>query len=70
MIERNERLVGAITGLSGGLRGILNVLHASVPRDAWVLGEDGRILAANTADEPPAGIVPEIRAAGHEPGRR
>lgn len=61
-IERNERLVGAITGLSGGLRGILGVLHMSVPRNTWVLGEDGRMLAANTAEEPPAQIVAEVRA--------
>lgn len=54
-IERNEKLVRAITSLPGGMRGILDVLRGSVPRAMWVLDEAGRVLAANPAGEPQTG---------------
>lgn len=57
-IQRNERLVRSISSLPGGLRGILTALRESVPENAWVLGADGRILAANTAGELPRGLSP------------
>jgi DNA-binding PucR family transcriptional regulator len=59
-IERNERLVRSISALPGGLRGILGVLRGSVPRNAWVLGVDGRVLATNTAGDPPEEFVSEV----------
>ena len=59
-IERNERLVRSISSLPGGLRGILGVLRRSVPRNAWVLGADGRVLATNTAGDPPEELVSEV----------
>ncbi|MBA2691648.1 MAG: helix-turn-helix domain-containing protein [Rubrobacter sp.] len=57
-IERNERFVRAISSLPGGMRGILDVLRDSVPRNMWVLDGAGRVLAANLADDPPADDPP------------
>ena len=56
-IERNERLVRSISSLPGGLRGILAALRRSVPKDAWILGAEGRVLASSAADDPPAEVV-------------
>lgn len=53
-IERSERFVRAISALPGGLLGLLGALRESVPRDAWVLGENGRTLAASATGEVPA----------------
>lgn len=65
-IERNERLVRSISSLPGGLRGILAALRRSVPKDAWILGAEGRVLASSTADDPPAEFV---RAMNVQAGR-
>ena len=61
-IGLNEKLVRSISSLPGGLRGILGVLRASVPRDLWVVSADGHVLATNAAaDTEPAGeLVPSI----------
>lgn len=59
-IERNERLVHSISSLPGGLRGILGVLRGSVPKNAWVLGADGRVLATNAVVDMPEELVSEV----------
>ncbi|MGH3087714.1 MAG: PucR family transcriptional regulator ligand-binding domain-containing protein [Rubrobacteraceae bacterium] len=56
-IERNEKLVRAISSLPGGMTGILDALRGSVPRNMWVIDESGRALAANSAGDPPAEIL-------------
>ena len=56
-IKRSERFVRAISSLPGGLRGILGVLRASVPGNAWVLGADGRVIASSAAAEPPEEVA-------------
>lgn len=52
-IRRSERLVRSISSLPGGLRGILGVLRAGIPKDLRVLDEDGHVLAESSdADRP------------------